>query len=84
MVEGARFVGGSGESSRLRGWAPRIPDDTEENGGKMDCTYLTLANSNSADAWFHHRCRANMLRRHRDQLHPGLAAELAELERLGY
>ena len=50
----------------------------------MDCVYLEPANENSADHWFHNRCRANALRRMRDQLHPGLAAELAELERLGY
>jgi hypothetical protein len=34
--------------------------------------------------WFEHKCRADTLRRHRDDLHPSLAAELAELERLGY
>lgn len=50
----------------------------------MDCACLIVANDNSADAWFGHKCRADTLRRHRDRLHSGLAAELAELERLGY
>jgi hypothetical protein len=50
----------------------------------MECMHLDLFNSNSADTWFDHKCRANTLRRHRGDLHLGLAVELAELERLGY
>ncbi len=50
----------------------------------MKCLHLDLSSSNSAEEWFDYKCRANALRRMRDQLHPGLAAELAELERLGY
>jgi hypothetical protein len=45
---------------------------------------LDLSSSNTAEEWFEYKCRANTLRRYRDKLHPGLAAELAELERLGY
>jgi hypothetical protein len=48
------------------------------------CETITVYNTNSADAWFESKCRARSLRRHRDKLHPGLAAELAELERAGY
>lgn len=50
----------------------------------MDCPQLVIANSNTWDAWRDAKCRANTLRRYRDKLHPGLAAELAELERAGY
>jgi hypothetical protein len=45
---------------------------------------LHIVNYNSAEEWFEAKCRATILRRHRDELHPGLAAELVELERAGY
>lgn len=49
-----------------------------------DCSLFIVWNSNTWDAWHDAKCRANTLRKHRGQLHPGLAAELAELERAGY
>ena len=45
---------------------------------------LFICNHNSADEWFEAKCRATILRRHREALHPGLAAELVDLERAGY
>jgi len=45
---------------------------------------LAIYNTNTAEEWFEAKHRAEVLRRYRDRLHPGLAMELAELERAGY
>jgi hypothetical protein len=46
--------------------------------------YLLLNGENAAVHWQEAKVRAECLRQYRDKLHPGLAAELAELERAGY
>ena len=45
---------------------------------------LDIFSVNTAETWFEAKCRAGILRRHRDKLYPGLAAELADLEEAGY
>jgi len=45
---------------------------------------LTIFNVNTAEVWLEAKERAAMLRRHRDDLHPGLADELRQLEEAGY
>lgn len=44
---------------------------------------ISLNGESAAVHWQEARIRAAMLRRVREQLHPALAAELAELERYG-
>jgi hypothetical protein len=44
----------------------------------------TNQSDNSAERWADAKCRAISLREVRDKLHPGLLAEMEELERFGY
>jgi len=45
---------------------------------------LELFNRDTAAVWFEAKERAGCLRQYRGRLHPGLAAELADLEQAGY
>lgn len=45
---------------------------------------LELCSRDTASVWFEAKERAVCLRQYRGQMHPGLEAELADLERAGY
>ena len=60
------------------------PVERERPRDQVGLSMLTIFNVNTAEVWLEAKERAAMLRRHRDDLHPGLADELRQLEEAGY